>query len=101
MASALPIAVVIGATGAQGGSVARALAGKFQIRTLSRDPSKPAAHAIKRKLVGHHRSLIAIQMRCSHKYNLYTLAARVRTLLSFKNSSSGEYLKVLQMEFMK
>lgn len=41
-----PIAVVIGATGAQGGSVARALLDKYHVRTLSRDPSKPAAQAL-------------------------------------------------------
>nr|XP_033818593.1 nmrA-like family domain-containing protein 1 [Geotrypetes seraphini] len=43
--------VVVGATGAQGGSVARALLadGSFAIRVMTRDPEKPAAKELKKQ----------------------------------------------------
>jgi uncharacterized protein YbjT (DUF2867 family) len=44
-----PIALVIGATGAQGGSVANALLDKYTVRTLSRNADKPAAKALAAK----------------------------------------------------
>ncbi len=49
------IVVVFGATGAQGGSVIRALmndpeaANQFRIRGITRDPSKPNAQALAEK----------------------------------------------------
>jgi uncharacterized protein YbjT (DUF2867 family) len=45
-AAAKPIALIVGATGAQGGSVAAALADNYRIRALTRDPSKPKAQAL-------------------------------------------------------
>ena len=47
---ALPVIAVLGATGAQGGSTARALlgGGRFAVRALTRFPDGPAAHALRR-----------------------------------------------------
>lgn len=49
MAAAKPIALVIGATGVQGGSVANALLSDYHVRTLSRNPDKDAAKALAAK----------------------------------------------------
>ncbi|KAJ7157922.1 NAD(P)-binding protein [Mycena crocata] len=49
--SSAPLVVVVGATGQQGGSVVKALAGsdkEYRIRGFTRDVSKPAAEALKK-----------------------------------------------------
>lgn len=87
-----PVAVVIGATGAQGGSVARALLanGGYAVRAITRRPQSPAAQALR------DAGAYVLPGDLSEKATLHDLMAGARAVFGVTNfweHFAGEYVQ--------